>query len=269
METDAFGQQIYDHHRGLLPDDFREVGERDDGNIQVYDHPRWYFAPFDDWYPHVKKAMNCIRGRTLDVGCGAGRIALYLQQMGIEVVGIDHSPLAVQTCRERGVKDVRLLRVTKASARGLGLFDSIAMMGNNFGLFVNPKRARSILRRFHRMTTDRGRIIAETTDPYATDDPVNLAYLARNRARGRMSGQFRHRERYRNLKGPWFDWLFVSRDEMREIVEGTGWEVREFIEPDGAQYVAVIEKAPGVIKGSQNRTPAHTMLVPRTFRNSN
>ena len=57
-----------------------------------------------------------------------------------------------------------------------------------------------------------------------------------------MSGQFRHRERYRNLKGPWFDWLFVSRDEMQEIVAGTGWVVRKFVEPEGDQYVAVIEK---------------------------
>ena len=29
---------------------------------------------------------------------------------------------------------------------------------------------------------------------------------------------------------------------MREIVAGTGWIVRKFIEPEGAQYVAVIEK---------------------------
>ena len=31
-----------------------------------------------------------------------------------------------------------------------------------------------------------------------------------------MSGQYRHRELYRNLKGPWYDWLFLSRDEMPE-----------------------------------------------------
>ena len=138
--------------------------------------------------------------------------------------------------------DVRLLSVTQVSVNKLGMFDSIVMVGNNFGLFGSPKRARWLLRRFHTMTTKHGRIVAETTDPYATDDPVHLAYQERNRARGRMSGQFRHRERYRNLKGPWFDWLFVSRDEMREIVAGTGWAVRKFVEPEGDQYVAVIEK---------------------------
>ena len=239
---DAFGQQLYDHHRGLLPDEFREVGERDDGNIKVYEHPRWYFTSFDEWDPHLQKAIKSVWGRTLDVGCGAGRVALHLQKIGIEVVGIDHSPLAIQTCRERGLSDVRVMPVTQISSNRLGVFDSITMIGNNFGLVGNPKRARQLLRRFCRMTTGHGRILAESTDPYATDDPLDLAYQERNRQQGRMSGQYRHRELYRNLKGPWYDWLFVSRDEMREVVAGTGWVVRKFIEPDGAQYVAVLEK---------------------------
>ena len=171
-----------------------------------------------------------------------GRVALHLQKSGIEVVGIDHSPLAVQTCRERGLSDVRVMPVTQVSSNRLGVFDSITMIGNNFGLVGNPKRARRLLRRLCRMTTGHGRILVESTDPYATDDPLDLAYQKRNRQQGRMSGQYRHRELYRNLKGPWYDWLFVSRDEMREVVAGTGWVVRKFIEPDGAQYVAVLEK---------------------------
>lgn len=239
---DAFGQQLYDHHRGLLPDEFREVGERDDGNIKVYEHPRWYFTSFDEWDPHLQKAIKSVWGRTLDVGCGAGRVALHLQKSGIEVVGIDHSPLAVQTCRERGLGDVRVMPVTEISSNRLGVFDSITMIGNNFGLVGNPKRARRLLRRFCRMTTGHGRILAESTNPYATDDPLDLAYQERNRQQGRMSGQYRHRELHRNLKGSWYDWLFVSHDEMREVVAGTGWVVRKFIEPDGAQYVAVLEK---------------------------
>ena len=245
---DVFGRQLYDHYRGLLPESFREVGERDDGNIQVYEHPKWYFTSFDEWEPHLRKAMERVRGRTLDIGCGAGRVALHLQQSGASVVGIDHSPMAIRICRERGLEDARVFSISRVSANTLGIFDSIVMTGNNFGLLGNPNRARWLLRRFYRMTTDQGRIIAETTDPYTTDDPIHLAYQERNRARGRMGGQYRHRERYRNLKGPWFDWLFASRDEMREIVAGTGWTVRKFIEPEGAQYIAVIEKDLDVVK---------------------
>ena len=118
--VDPFGQQIYDHHLGLIADDFREVGERDDGHVQTYEHPRWYFAPVDEWDPHLQKAMDYVRGRTLDIGCGAGRVALPLQQRGVDVVGIDSSPLAVRTCRERGVNDVRLLSITQMSVEAAG-----------------------------------------------------------------------------------------------------------------------------------------------------
>ena len=258
---DAFGHQLYDQHRGLLPGGFREIGERDDGFLRIYDHPRWYFEPFDRWPPHLQRAMSYVRGRTLDVGCGAGRVTLHIQERGMDIVGIDSSPLAVQVCRERGVRDARLLSLTEASAKRLGTFDSIVMTGNNFGLFGNPKRARWLLRRFHKMTTLGGRIIAESTDPYTTDDPIDLAYQEHNRARGRMSGQYRHRERYRNLKGPWFDWLFVSRDEMREIVAGTGWMVKQFIEPEGAQYVGIIEKAPGNTGRHRSPRPVKKRLI--------
>jgi hypothetical protein len=125
------------------------------------------------------------------------------------------------------------------------MFDTIVMMGNNFGLFGSPEGARRLLGRFHRMTAPDARIIAETNDPYRTDDPDHLAYHALNRQRGRMSGQLRIRVRYRSLKTPWFDYLFVSQPELREILAGTGWEIRETFESGGSTYVAALGKAAG------------------------
>ncbi len=34
----------------------------------------------------------------------------------------------------------------------------------------------------------------------------------------------------------------VSKKEMAEILNGTGWKVEEFIESEDAQYVAIIKK---------------------------
>jgi valyl-tRNA synthetase len=48
-------------------------------------------------------------------------------------------------------------------------------------------------------------------------------------------------ERYRDLIGPWFEYLIVSPDEMAEIVEGTGWEIRHLIRDEDSVYVAVLE----------------------------
>jgi SAM-dependent methyltransferase len=42
-------------------------------------------------------------GRTLEVGCGTGTNAIYLAQHGFEVVGVDISPLAVESARAKAL----------------------------------------------------------------------------------------------------------------------------------------------------------------------
>ncbi len=179
-----------------------------------------------------------MRGRVLDVGVGAGRVALELQERSREVVAIDVSQGAVQVARRRGVRDVRLLALEDVD-ESLGQFDTLVMFGNNFGLFGSRAKARRLLWQLRPLVR---RIVATSNDPSKTDDPVHLAYHERNRNRGRMPGQLRLRIRYRDLIGPWFEYLIVSPDEMAEIVEGTGWEIRHLIRDEDSVYVAVLEQ---------------------------
>jgi hypothetical protein len=116
------------------------------------------------------------------------------------------------------------------------------MYGNNFGLFGSPARAKRLLRRLHTMTSADARILGESMDPHQTTNPDHLAYHRRNRKLGRLAGQVRIRARSRALKTPWFDYLFVSRTEMRATVKGTGWHVVRTYPPRGPQYVALLEK---------------------------
>ena len=217
-----------------------EIVERDDGFIEASNFHEAYMAPFRRWPAHNRRAMRFVRGRVLDVGCGAGRVCLHLQERGLDVVGIDISPGAVEVCRRRGVLDARVCRIEDVDAT-LGMFDTIVMLGNNFGLFASRAKARRILRRFHTLTTDRGRIVAETRDIYDTEDPDHLAYHERNRRRARMAGQIRMRVRHRKLKTPWFDYLMVSREELEQLLAGTGWHLARTLDADD-MYIAVIEK---------------------------
>ncbi len=237
-QQDAMGQAMWDFHRGLPA---HEVAERDDGFVSLTGGPASYFAPYPDWPAHQKRAMRFARGRVLDVGCGAGRHALYLQGKGHRVTGVDLSPLAVRVCKARGLKHAEVKPVTALGA-GFGTFDTVLMLGNNFGLFGDERRARWLLRRFVRMTSRRGRILAESLDPHQSDDPQHLAYHRRNRARGRLAGQVRLRVRYKTFKTPYFDYLLVSRREMRAILERTGWAVERFLDGVGPTYVAVLGK---------------------------
>jgi SAM-dependent methyltransferase len=233
-QQDAYGRIMWDYLHGKPS---VELVERDDGFLDP-GSPAVYFAEPRKW-----PAMRFVRGRVLDVGCGAGRCCLYLQKRGHQVVGIDISPLAIKTCRKRGVKDARVLPFTRVS-RALGRFDTILMAGNNFGLFGSRRRARWMLRRLHALTTPNALIIAESNNVYQTKDPDHLQYHLFNRRRGRMSGQLRIRVRYRRYCTPWFDYLIVSPDEINAILAGTGWRVRRFLKSGGSVYVAVIEKLP-------------------------
>lgn len=237
---DAFGHMLLDFMQG---EDVVEIIERDDGYISTsLGGPELYFADYSNWLPLEREAINFARGQVLDIGCGAGRHSLHLQNQGLTVVGIDNSPLAVEVSIKRGVKSVRNLSVTQISSK-LGQFDTVLMMGNNFGLLANRDRARWLLRRLKGMTTERARIIAVTRDPYSGKNPDHLAYHDLNRTRGRMPGQVRMRVRHKKYKGQWFDYLFVSRREMGELLKGTGWKVRQIIDSDGPLYSAVIVKA--------------------------
>ena len=225
--------------------DITEIVEREDGLIMASAFgTELYLASYQRWPSRQKRAMRFVRGRVLDVGCGGGRVALRLQKRGQEVVSIDVSQGAVEASRRRGVHDARVLSIDDVD-EALGPFDTIVMLGNNFGLFGSRAKAKRLLRRFHRLTSERGRIVAETRDVYRTDDPSHLRYQAANRERGRMSGQLRIRVRYRDYATPWFDYLMVSEQELRELLEGTGWQLARVLEDDEpTMYVAVIEKEP-------------------------
>ena len=236
---DAYGHAMLDWLEGRRG--FTPMIERDDGLVDADFGMEHYFA--DKWTAADREALRFVHGRTLDVGAGAGRVALHLQERGNDVVAIDISPGAVRVCKSRGVRDARVMPFTAVNRR-LGTFDSLAMWGNNFGLFGTASRARWLLRRLKSLTTRNARIVAQTVDVYATTEPDHRAYHRFNRSRGRLGGELRIRVRYKKYATPWFDYMMVSPAELTKIVDGTGWFLERIVAvADSPIYFAVLEKA--------------------------
>ena len=215
-----------------------EIIERDDGlvNGAPADH---YLAGPADWQPYDRRAVDRVRGETLDIGVGAGRIALELQERGVPVTGLDVSPGALAVCRRRGVRNLVCQTVDEHPAHGRR-YDTFLLLGNNLGLVEGRDRAPVFLAALAAMARPGAQVIAQGTDPYGTTDPVQTAYHERNRRRGRLGGQLRLRLRYRELGTPWFDYLVCTPDELGELVAGTPWQLADVDDHDAPYYLATL-----------------------------
>ena len=234
---DAYGRLILDAIEGKEP---IEVVEREDGLVLAY-QGRYLVDPFRRWQAVERCAMRFVRGRVLDIGCGAGRVCLHLQERGLDVVGIDNSPGAVAACRRRGVRDVRLVAIDEIDER-LGAFDTLLILGNNLGLLGSEKAAKRSLRRLSAVANPGGRLVGQSFDPYGFKDRAQLEYLAGNAARGRPFGHQRVRVRYLERASPWFDVTLFSPDEMAAVLDGTGWRLRRTLPGRGPGYVAIVDR---------------------------
>jgi SAM-dependent methyltransferase len=181
--------------------------------------------------------------RLLDVGAGAGRGALALQERGQQVTALDVSAGAVAVCRRRGVRDVYHGTIRQAAADGLaGVFDSALLLGNNIGLLGSRENAVPFLAALGRLIKPGGVVAGLIVDPYETAQPVHLAYHERNRQLGRLPGQLTIRVRYQNLATPWFDWLCASPDELTALAEAARWKASTAY--GGSSYVAILASRP-------------------------
>jgi SAM-dependent methyltransferase len=250
---DVFGLEMLSYLKGGSP---LEIVEREDGYIDAARSTEQYFARFEQWPRRQQRGIAFIRGRNvLDVGCGAGRVSLYLQKKGFRVTAIDRSPNAIRICRQRGVRNARVLDIEDVDRLRGKRFDAVILFGNNFGLFANARKAKRLLGQLYRLTSDGAVIVAETLNPYRTTNPSHRRYQRLNRQRGRMSGQIRIRIRFQDHATPWFDYLFVSPREMKDLLRGTGWKVKRLIDRNRPPYVAIIDKVLDGRRATFRRAP--------------
>ena len=94
------------------------------------------FRNYEDMPEIERAALNMAKGRTLDVGAGAGCHSLVLQQRGLDVTAIDISPLSVETMKERGIHKAKRQDFFTLE----GKFDTILMLMNGIGIVGSLER---------------------------------------------------------------------------------------------------------------------------------
>ena len=234
---DAYGQMMLDY---LRDGSGYEIVEHDDGFVGIGAGPQLYFAEFDAWRQTERDAMSFVRGRVLDIGCGAGRFMRWLAARGHDVVGVDNSPGAVEACRAQGLDHVDVMSISQISRR-LGMFDTQLLLGGNMALLGTPERARRHLVRLRRVASPTARLLGANRDVTTSRDAHVRERAERNQASQRFSGEHRSRIRYRTFKTPFFSSARMSVTELRDLVSGTGWSVSEVLDRGEGIYIAVLD----------------------------
>ena len=236
---DAFGRALLDYldHGPAAREHFVE---RDDGYIQSFDTAIYFTG--DPVLSETEAGLVDRAGsRVLDIGAGAGRHTLPLQNSGREAVALDISPGAIEVCRRRGVRRAFTGSLFDLAADGTEPFDTVLLLGNNLGLLESPDHAVHFFSALDRVTRPGSEIIGTCLDPLDTTDPVHLEYHERNRGRGRLPGQLRLRSRWANVATPWFAYLFVPVEELAGLAEDAGWEL-VFHQQGPRPYAAVLQR---------------------------
>jgi SAM-dependent methyltransferase len=236
---DPFGEALWDFYNdgdGLM------VDERDDGYVDI-DSAGKYFENYKNWDKYEKKAIKYAKGSVLDIGCGAGRHALYLQKKKRDVLGIDTSALAIKLCLARGLNKALIMSIDEIGKFDPETFDSIVLMGSNWGLLGSLARGKELLKKMHKITKPKGRIIAVTQNPHLTKNKVHKDYHKLNRSRRRLPGQVKIRVRFGKQVTDWFDYLFVSQPELERMIKGTGWQVKKYLDSENSSYAVILTKA--------------------------
>lgn len=214
---------------------------RDDG-YHKRENVAWYFASFSDFWILEKRALKFVRGRVLDLGCGAGRHALYLQRRGLRVTAVDASPRVAALASARGVRDVRVASACVPLPFKRSEFETVLLFGNNLGICGSRAGTARLLRELARVTKSGARILTTTRAP-ATFRRQHRDYWNRRLERGQEFGAVELRLDFNGANAKTIRWYWVSPQALMELAWETGWRVTEIFGDGRAEegYGAVLE----------------------------
>lgn len=161
--------------------------------------PSIFFRPYKNMLKYEKIALKESQGKVLDLGCGAGCHALYLQGKGYDVTAVEISKKSVKVAQKRGV-----VNVINEDWRNLSLknFDTVLVLMNGMGLAESPAELKAMFRKLKSFLSKSGCVLIDSTDvTYAKADwpMLDTEYF----------GKVQFELKYKG-KTQCFPWLFVD-----------------------------------------------------------
>lgn len=228
---DLFGKAILDYQTNNSPEDLiteTTISEEDEMSVS------YLFRNFEAMPLIEQKALQLAKGKTLDVGAGAGSHSLYLQnERNLDTTAIDISANAIKTCQLRGVKKALVQDILTLENKK---YDSILLLMNGTGIFGTLKNTPKFLQKLKSLLNPGGQILIDSSDIiYMFDEdedgtyevPANIYY-----------GELEFTVRYKEEKEESFPWLYLDYNTLQNAAFANGLQCELILEGEHYDYLA-------------------------------
>jgi SAM-dependent methyltransferase len=186
-----------------------------------------YFRDYAELTDLELFALLQCRGTVLDIGAGAGSIALHLQQANKKVTALEISPKAVEIMKLRGVKQVVQQDIFLFDG---AQFDTLLLLMNGIGLTGNIATLRLFLQQAKTLLRPGGQLLFDSSD---------VAYLYGKKVPklDHYYGEIQYQYEYNKQKTDWFSWLYIDQQLLTTIAMEEGWKCTVLFVDDYDQYL--------------------------------
>ena len=182
-----------------------------------------------------QKALHLSKGKILDVGCGSGSHSLHLQNNKQDVLAIDISEGAIETCKLRGLKNAQVQDIWKIKNYQ---FDTILLLMNGAGMCGKLNKLSDFLTHLKLLLAPNGQILLDSTDVIYMFEDDNGEYIID--ANQDYYGETQFTMEYKGQKGMPFDWLYIDFNNLQRASTFCGLKCELILEGKHYDYLARI-----------------------------
>lgn len=229
--VDVFGMALADYQNGRYTEDIKTSSSLDEEDIIPIPY---LFRSFKEMPKIEQKALKLAKGKVLDVGCGAGSHALYLQNKGFEVTALDSSEGSISVCQERGIKSTVNSNILDFNGE---TFDTILLLMNGIGLAGHIDNLAPFLKHLASLLQPNGQILLDSSDIiYMFEEDDDGGFWIPNN--GKYYGEVTFTMEYKGLKSKPFDWIYLDFNTLQNACLDNGLDCELILMGEHYDYLA-------------------------------
>jgi len=227
---DILGNALLDYHFGRYTEDI--ITETNISDADELPLP-YLFRSYAEMPKLEQNALKHCRGTILDVGCGAGSHALYLQEKGLNVTAIDTSEGAVEVAKLRGLHQVSNKALLDYKNER---YDTILLLMNGTGIFERVSGVPEYLQHLKTLLNENGQILIDSSDlqyTYPENEDGSIWVPANH-----YYGELQFTMSYKEEKTGEFPWLYLGESLFEELATSNGFKFEILKRGENFDYLA-------------------------------